>query len=51
MIEYDQNLPQSFSQEKNRIRGGGLVIALALAAALLVYALVTLLPFVSRHQL
>jgi hypothetical protein len=51
MIEYDQNLPQTFSQEKKRASGGGLVIALALAAALLVYALITLLPFVSRHQL
>jgi hypothetical protein len=50
MIEYDPNLPQEFSHAPKRASGGAMLIALALAAAFLVYALVALLPLISRHQ-
>lgn len=50
MLEYDQNLPQEFDHKPGRIGTGVLAIALALATVALVYALVTLLPVISRHQ-
>ena len=51
MIEYDPNLPQEFSHTPRRANASTMLIVLALAAVFLVYALVALLPFVSRHQL
>ena len=51
MLEYDPNLPQEFGPAPKRARGGLLVIALALATVLLVFALVALLPLVSRYKL
>jgi len=50
MLEYDQNLPQEFSHSPKRVGIGVQAIALALAAALLIYALVILLPVISRYQ-
>ncbi len=52
MLEYDQNLPQEFSHTRSRSRvGTGLqAVALALAAALLVYALIVFLPIVSHYR-
>jgi hypothetical protein len=50
MIEYDPNLPQEFSHTPKRTSTSAMVIALALAAVFLVYALVFLLPLVSRYQ-
>ena len=52
MLEYDQNLPQEFAHEQRKRAGGGLQwIALALAAVVLVYALVVLLPIISQYQI
>jgi len=51
MLEYDPNLPQEFGHMRKRTGGGLLVFALALATVLLVYALIALLPIVSRYQL
>jgi hypothetical protein len=50
MLEYDPNLPQEFGHMKRTGRGL-LVFALALATVFLVYALIALLPIVSRYQL
>jgi hypothetical protein len=50
MLEYDQNLPQEFAHAPKRVGMGVQMIALALAAALLIYALVVLLPVISRYQ-
>ena len=50
MLEYDPNLPQEFGPMPKRARSSFLIIALALATVLLVYALVALLPIVSRYQ-
>jgi hypothetical protein len=51
MLEYDPNLPQEFGQVPKRARARVMIIVLALATIFLVYALVTLLPFISRHQI
>ena len=51
MIEYDPNLPQEFSHMPKRTSASVMIIVLALAAVFLVYALVALLPLVSRHQI
>jgi hypothetical protein len=52
MLEYDQNLPQEFAHEQKKRTGGGLQwIALALAAALLIYALIIFLPIISHLQI
>jgi hypothetical protein len=50
MIEYDPNLPQEFSHRPKRSGASVQIIVLALAAAFLLYALVALLPLVSRYQ-
>lgn len=50
MIEYDPNLPQEFSPMPKRGSGSLLIIALALATVFLLYALIALLPVVSRLQ-
>jgi hypothetical protein len=50
MLEYDPNLPQEIGHPK-RGKAGLLVLALLLATVLLVYALITLLPVVSRYKL
>lgn len=50
MIEYDPNLPQEFGHVPKRARASFLVFALALATVFLLYALVALLPIVSRYQ-
>ena len=51
MIEYDPNLPQEFSHMPKRASARVLIIALALATLFLLYALIALLPLVSRHQI
>jgi hypothetical protein len=50
MLEYDQNLPQEIGHKPSRVTYGLQVLALALAACLLVYALVILLPIVSHYR-
>jgi hypothetical protein len=50
MLEYDQNLPQDFSHKPSRVGAGLLVIALALATVLLVYALIAFLPIISHYR-
>jgi hypothetical protein len=50
MLEYDQNLPQELGHKPSRFNAGLQVIALALAAILLVYALVVLLPLIAHYQ-
>ena len=51
MLEYDQNLPQEFAHKPKRVGTGLLTLVLALAAGLLVYALIAILPLISRHQI
>lgn len=50
MLEYDQNLPQEFDHQPQRGGAGLQWFALALAAVVLVYALVVLLPIISHYQ-
>jgi hypothetical protein len=50
MLEYDQNLPQELDEKPKRMSVGVMITILALAGAILVYALIVLLPFISRHQ-
>ena len=51
MLEYDPNLPQEFGRPPSRTKSRLLVVILVLAAVVLMYALVALLPLVSRYQL
>jgi hypothetical protein len=50
MLEYDQNLPQELGHKPGRFHAGLQVVALALAAIVLVYALIVLLPIVSHYK-
>jgi hypothetical protein len=50
MLEYDPNLPQEFGHIRKRTGAPLVIVALALATVLLVYALIALLPLVSRYQ-
>ena len=50
MIEYDPNLPQEFGHMPKRTGARVQIIVLALAAVFLLYALVALLPLISRYQ-
>jgi hypothetical protein len=50
MLEYDQNLPQEIAHKPNRVHAGLQAIALALAAVVLVYALIVLLPIISHYR-
>jgi len=50
MLEYDQNLPQELGHKPSRFSAGLQVITLALAAVVLIYALVVLLPIISHYQ-
>jgi hypothetical protein len=51
MLEYDQNLPQEFGHQQKRMGTGVMILLLAAATVLLVYALVVLLPIVSHYKI
>ncbi len=50
MLEYDQNLPQEFGHKPKRMGTGAMIVVLALATVVLVYALVVFLPIISHYQ-